>query len=40
MTVELMECADDLVWDRSKRVQNDSGFEPKQSEEWVCHLTR
>lgn len=40
MTVELMEGADDLVWDKRKRVQNDSGFEPKQSEEWVCHLTR
>lgn len=29
VAIELTECADDEVWDK-RRVQNDSGFEPKQ----------
>lgn len=40
VTTELTECAHDEVWDKRRRVQTDSGFEPKQLEEWVCHLIR
>lgn len=40
VTIRLTGCADGWVWAERRRVQDDSGFEPKQSEEWVCHLIR